>query len=100
MRMVEHLQDIGDGTRAALANLIDLQMSPQGLAAMDALGPTRCQTILDVGCGAGQTVLQLAERVGHAGSVIGVDVAPRVLAIARMRTAHLPWVSLLQSDAA
>jgi hypothetical protein len=32
--------------------------------------------------------------------VIGVDIAPRVLAVARTRTAHLPQVTLLQEDAA
>ncbi len=37
---------------AAVAELIDLQLGPLGLATMDALAPTNGQTILDVGCGA------------------------------------------------
>ena len=93
-------QDLGDQARAELASLIDLQMSPLGLAAMDALAPTPGQAILDVGCGAGQTILQLADRVGRSGRVIGVDIAPRVLTVARARAAHLPQVTLLQEDAA
>jgi len=93
-------QDLGDQARAELASLIDLQMSPLGLAAMDALAPTPGQTILDVGCGAGETILQLADRVGRSGRVIGVDIAPRVLAVARIRAAHLPQVTFLQEDAA
>jgi len=93
-------QDLGDQARAEFADLIDLQMSPLGLAAIDALAPAEGQTVLDIGCGAGQTILQLMDRVGPAGRVIGVDLAPRVLAVARARTGHLPQVTLLQEDAA
>jgi SAM-dependent methyltransferase len=83
-----------------VADLLDLQLSPLGLAAMDALAPASGQTILDVGCGAGETVRQLTERLGAAGRVIGIDIAPRVLAVACSRTAHLPQVTLLHGDAA
>jgi SAM-dependent methyltransferase len=93
-------QDRGDQARAELADLIDLQMAPLGLAAIDALAPSPGQTVLDIGCGAGETVLQLASRVGPAGRVIGVDIASRVLAVARARTAHLPQVTLVREDAA
>lgn len=67
---------------------------------MDTLGPMQGQTVLDVGCGAGQTILQLAERTGQSGHVIGVDIAPRVVALARIRANHLPWASVQQADAA
>jgi SAM-dependent methyltransferase len=93
-------QDLGDQARAELASLIDLQMSPLGMAAMDALAPAHGHTVLDVGCGAGETILQLMDRVGRTGRVIGVDLAPRVLAVARARTSHLPQVTLLEEDAA
>ncbi|MBO9582321.1 MAG: class I SAM-dependent methyltransferase [Sphingobium sp.] len=92
--------DRGDRARAELADLIDLQMSPLGLAAIAALAPKRGQTILDVGCGAGQTILQLMDRLGPDGHVIGVDFGPRVLAVARARSARLRGVTLLQQDAA
>ena len=78
---------------------IDRQLSPLGLAAMDALQPSSGETILDIGCGAGQTLLQLAERVGPAGRVIGVDIAAPLLAVARQRTSHLPHVQLVEADA-
>jgi SAM-dependent methyltransferase len=94
------LQDAGDRARAELAELIDLQMSPLGLAAMEALAPAQGQTVLDVGCGTGQTILQLADRLGRESCVIGVDIGPRVLAVAGARTAHLPRVALFQADAA
>ena len=92
--------NLGDHARAEVADLLDLQLSPIGLAAMDVLDPQPGQTIVDIGCGAGQTTQQLANRVGSLGRVIGVDIAPRVLDVARSRTATLAQVQLIQADAA
>jgi SAM-dependent methyltransferase len=79
--------------------LIDLQLSPLGMKAIEALGPGSGERVLDIGCGAGQTLLQLAERVGTEGQVIGVDVAPLLLDIARRRTAPFAQVRLIEADA-
>ncbi|MET3665328.1 methyltransferase domain-containing protein [Caulobacter sp. 1776] len=92
------------GTLAAAAwaemfELIDRQLSPLGLAAIDALAPARGSLVIDIGCGAGQTLLQLAERVGPEGRVVGVDIAPRLLEVARRRTAALGQVELVEADA-
>jgi len=66
---------------------------------MEALAPMSGEVIVDVGCGAGQTVLQLAERVGTAGRVIGVDIAPLLLDLARRRAGALSQVSFVECDA-
>jgi SAM-dependent methyltransferase len=79
--------------------LIDLQLSPLGMRAIEALALRSGDTVLDIGCGAGQTLLQLAERVGIEGQVIGVDVAPLLLEIAKRRTEPLSQVRLIQADA-
>lgn len=79
--------------------LIDLQLSPLGLRAIDSLDLRARDVVLDLGCGSGQTLLQLAERVGPQGHVIGVDVAPLLLQIAEQRTAAIGQVSLIQADA-
>jgi ubiquinone/menaquinone biosynthesis C-methylase UbiE len=92
--------ELGDHARAEVADLLDLQLSPLGLAAIDALDPQPGETILDIGCGAGQTLLQLAGRVGTSGRVIGVDIAPRVLDVARARTVGLGQIELIEADAA
>lgn len=80
--------------------LIDLQLSPLGLRAICALDVSMGEVVLDIGCGAGQTLVQLAQRVGPQGQVIGVDVAPLLVGIAKRRTELLSQVSLVQADAA
>lgn len=79
--------------------LIDRQLSPLGLVAMDRLGLAPREAVLDVGCGTGQTLLQLADRVGPDGQVIGVDIAPLLLDVARHRTRLTPQVQLIETDA-
>ena len=44
--------------------------------------------VLDVGCGAGDVSIQLARLVGPEGAVLGVDVDPVVLEVARARVAE------------
>ena len=82
-----------------VCELVDLQLSPLGMRAIDALGPAPGDTVVDIGCGAGQSTLQLAGRVGAAGRVVGVDIAAPLLDLARYRAADLPQVSFLQADA-
>lgn len=78
---------------------LDRQLSPLGLRAIEALSPCCGEVIVDVGCGTGQTVLQLADKVGQQGRVIGVDIAPLLLNAARQRTSGLGHVSFIEGDA-
>src|SRR5262245_50904623 len=41
--------------------------------------------IQDVGCGTGETVRDLAQRVGGTGHVVGVDSSEAMIAVARLR---------------
>jgi ubiquinone/menaquinone biosynthesis C-methylase UbiE len=43
------------------------------------------QSVLDVGCGQGEPALAAADAVGPQGWVLGVDLAPRMVAVARRR---------------
>lgn len=68
--------------------LLDQQISPLGLAAIERARPAPGERVLDVGCGCGQTSLQIAERVGGAGHVLGVDLSAPMLARARERASE------------
>lgn len=84
---------------AAVYEALDLQLSPLGIRAIEALAPERGHCVVDIGCGAGQSVLQLAEKVGREGCVVGVDHAPLLLEVARARAAHLDQVHFVEGDA-
>ena len=48
---------------------------------------TSGERVLDIGCGTGETSLLAAEKVGNAGSVLGVDISDPMLAHAKTRAA-------------
>ena len=52
---------------------------------MRALDPAPGERILDVGCGCGQTSLELATRVTATGAVFGADISLPMLEVARAR---------------
>ncbi|HVW41204.1 MAG TPA: methyltransferase domain-containing protein [Amycolatopsis sp.] len=68
----------------------------QVLAALD-LRPG--QTVLDVGCGPGTDLADMAEAVTESGSVIGVDVEAAMVEEAGRRLADRPWVEVRLGDA-
>ena len=72
-------------TWVAMQDQLDRQISPLGLAALRTLAPAAGESILDIGCGCGQTTCDLAERVGAAGRVVGVDLSSPMLEVARRR---------------
>ncbi len=88
-------------TWAALQDRLDSQIQPLGEAAIEALRLKAGERVVDIGCGCGQTSLALAERVGAAGSVLGVDISRPMLAVARRRIAEqsLPQASVIEADA-
>lgn len=46
------------------------------------------QTVLDLGCGAGMDLILAARKVGATGKVIGVDMTPEMLTLARQNIAR------------
>lgn len=78
---------------------LDLQLEPLGRLAMDKLELERSQSVIDVGCGTGQTLIELAARVGEHGKVLGVDPSQPMLARAKERVRALPQVELAEADA-
>jgi SAM-dependent methyltransferase len=58
---------------------------------LDATGVRAGQRVLDVACGTGVVARLAAERVGAAGSVVGVDLSEAMLAVARRLRPDLEW---------
>ena len=79
---------------------LDRMLAPLGAAVMDRAAPMAGERVLDVGCGCGDTTLELARRVAPGGAVTGVDVSAPMLALARQRAAAAGLaVTLINADA-
>ena len=68
---------------------------------LDLAAPQPGERVLDIGCGPGTTVLELAKRVGSGGHVLGADVSEASVARARARiaTAGLQHADAIVADA-
>src|SRR5690348_2564636 len=78
----------------ALAGLAD--------ALLEAAAPQPGECALDIGCGSGTTVLELARRVGPTGRIVGADIAEHSAAeaSARVAAAGLRNVEVICADVA
>ena len=56
-------------------------------------------TVLDVGCGTGLSFPMILEAIGPGGQLLGVELSPDMLALARERTGKAGWgnVSLIEA---
>lgn len=66
---------------------------------MDALSAQPGEDVVDVGCGPGFYLAELAEQVGPQGSVTGIDSASAMLALAAKRAERHENVAFHQADA-
>jgi SAM-dependent methyltransferase len=74
---------------------LDRMVRPFGLAALERLALESGERVLDVGCGCGDTLLAIAERVGQTGQVTGIDLSERMLERAGERA---PLATLVAAD--
>jgi SAM-dependent methyltransferase len=88
-------------TWVAMQNVLDAQLGGLGLVAIETLAPRPGETLIDIGCGCGDTSLELARRVGPTGRVLGADISGPMLQVARSRAAALglDGASFTQADA-
>lgn len=70
-----------------------------GDAALAAAKPQAGETVVDVGCGCGDTSLSLALQVGVQGRVVGVDVSAAMLDVARSRASDRENLTFIEADA-
>jgi ubiquinone/menaquinone biosynthesis C-methylase UbiE len=79
---IEHWNDQMGRTWALMHRRLDRQLTPIGRAAMAKVALTTGTSVLDVGCGCGETTFEIAGKVAP-GEVLGVDVSSMLLDIAR-----------------
>src|SRR6266849_8973289 len=72
---------------AAMQREIDRIVVPFGDAALKAAAPQPGERVIDIGCGCGNTSIEIARIVGEAGTVLGIDVSRPMLEVARARGA-------------
>jgi len=77
-------------------------LSAVGSAAIEFAEFRRGECVVDIGCGGGATTLEIAKRVGAAGSATGVDVSATLIATAksRQRASHIDNAHFIAGDAA
>jgi SAM-dependent methyltransferase len=83
------------------ADRYDAMNGPFGAAMLDAVALQPGERVLDVGCGNGATTIAAAQRVGEAGTVVGVDLSAPMLGLARRRAGEAGYgnVEFLEADA-
>jgi SAM-dependent methyltransferase len=66
------------------------------------LAPSPGEVILDVGCGTGLNFAAIQDAIGPSGRLIGVELNPKMLDVARARIERHGWtnVELVQADVA
>jgi ubiquinone/menaquinone biosynthesis C-methylase UbiE len=76
-------------------------LGPDAADLLDSIGVAPGASVIDIGCGVLGILPQLRSRVGEAGRVVGLDVEPRLLAVASQLSArHGLAVETVRADAA
>src|SRR5438105_308914 len=82
----------------AMRQEIDRIVAPFGDAALRAAAPQPGERVIDIGCGCGDTSIEIARLVGATGSVFGIDVSQPMLEVARARGALVNCAHLAFRD--
>ncbi|MGQ0532827.1 MAG: class I SAM-dependent methyltransferase [Caulobacteraceae bacterium] len=85
---------------ASHAERIDAMLAPIAEEALGVGAFRPGERVLDIGCGAGATSIEIARRVGASGAVVGVDLSPQLLRVARERASKAGLaVDFMEADA-
>ncbi|WP_405182501.1 methyltransferase domain-containing protein [Nocardia sp. NBC_01377] len=87
-----HIDQVHRAEQTLNVRLLDDQAELPGVVRMrrwvrDALAVRAGETAVDLGCGTGTEVVELARSVGESGRAIGIDPNPSMLVVARQRAA-------------
>ncbi|MDY6923928.1 MAG: class I SAM-dependent methyltransferase [Pseudomonadota bacterium] len=98
----DYWNDTGGDVWVEHQALLDRVNRPVGDIVADRADPGAGARVLDIGCGAGATTLDMAGRVGPNGRAVGVDVSEALLDLARdrARAEAVGNVDFVRADAA
>ncbi len=93
--------DVSGGSEelAAYLDAVAGELAEDKRASIEAMGVQPGDAGLDVGCGIGDEVRLIAERVGPSGRAVGVDISEDLLAAARERTSGGAAAEFVAADA-
>jgi SAM-dependent methyltransferase len=80
---IAYWNEVSGSKWVALQPVIDPQIRPLGELAMERAALRAGERVLDVGCGCGDTSVELATRVAPGGAVTGIDISAPMLERAR-----------------
>ena len=86
--IAEHARNARGRLGRVIAFIMARETWSQNLRVMDALGIDQSDRVLDVGCGHGRSLTELAARASK-GHVVGVDASELMIKIATQRNRHL-----------
>lgn len=95
VEQIEYWNGAGGKRWVEHADALDRLVRPFGAAAIERLRLQPGESVLDVGCGCGDSTRALVEAVGPTGCVSGIDVSAPMIARARERN---PGVELIVAD--
>ena len=98
---IDYWNSAAGDTWARFQAQLDRQIAPLGAEALRQLAVRAGERVIDIGCGCGETSLDLAARVGAQGRVVGIDISTPMLEVAQRRLAAEPGlaVEFRQADA-
>jgi ubiquinone/menaquinone biosynthesis C-methylase UbiE len=95
-QQVAYWNESAGPTWAELQEPLDRQLAPLGRRAMAELELGPGQRVLDIGCGAGETTIELSYSGAE---ILGVDISTTLLAVARQRPRDTNLARFLEADA-
>lgn len=98
----EHWNTLVGPKWVGLADVLDRQMQEIAALLLRSAAPAPGESVLDIGCGPGSMMLEIAKAVGERGRVLGIDISEPMLDAARQRIAASGRanISVLLADAA
>ena len=96
---VEYWNGVGGARWIANQTVRDRMLAAFATAVLGKAAAGPSESVIDIGCGCGETSVALAELVGPTGKVLAADVSAPILAVAEQALEPYPWAQAMVADA-